>query len=565
MPKSAPSAPDVTEIVNSLLAPAPRSAPGIDERLALLAAHRSEPATSAALDRKLLGRLHSQHRSLEQAMEMHGHLKGVLDKLSATPWHPAVYLGHVDSAQGPRAVVHHRNGERLVRWAEGVDAAKLQVGDTVYLSKELNVIMAHGTAAPRCGEVCAFERWTPDGRLVVKARGDEEYVLRSSAALAGTTLKPGTRLRWDREAMVAFERIEKESTSPFFVEKTPVETFADIGGLGKQVARITDALSLHFAHADIARRYGLPPVGSILLHGPAGTGKTLVAKAMANWFAGKSPSGQSFFLSVPPGATGSMWHSESERNIRELFRVASETAAAHPGARVLIFFDELDSIGATRGASHMRVQDNVLTALLAELDGFKARSGVVVIGATNRRESLDPALLRPGRFGDLEIEIPRPGRQATREIFAKHLGAGIPYARNGHGEDFAATREEIIEAAVSRIFAPNGGQELATLTFRDGKRRPVHAAHLISGALIASIARDAIERACRREYQSAGTGVEWQDVALAIESRFDSAGRILTPQNCRQHLSDLPHDLDVVNVEPVRRKVPKGQRFLNPS
>src|SRR5712671_5336753 len=143
------------------------------------------------------------------------------------------------------------------------------------------------------------------------------------------------------------------------------------------------------------------------------------------------------------------------------------------------------------------------------------------------------------------------------------MASDIPYAQNGHGDDIAATRSAITEAAVAAIFTPNGENELATITFRDGKRRPVRAADLVSGAVIANITRVAVERACQRDVETGAPGLTWEDVALSISQEFESAGRSLTPANCRHHLAGLPHDLDVVNVEPTARKVSRPQRFLN--
>ena len=211
----------------------------------------------------------------------------------------------------------------------------------------------------------------------------------------------------------------------------------------------------------------------------------------------------------------------------------------------------------------MRVHDNVLTSFLAELDGLAGRGDVLVIGATNRREALDPALLRPGRLGDLVLEVPRPDRKAARDILGKHLAADIPYARNGHGDDLNATRAEILDAAVSMMFAPNGENELATLTFRDGKRRTVRAADLMSGAVLANMARAAVERACEREVETGEAGLTWEDVSAAFAQEFETSARTLTPANCRHHLTGLPHDLDVVNVELAARRVRRPQRYLN--
>jgi SpoVK/Ycf46/Vps4 family AAA+-type ATPase len=228
-----------------------------------------------------------------------------------------------------------------------------------------------------------------------------------------------------------------------------------------------------------------------------------------------------------------------------------------------MFFDEVDSIGMNRGQAHGHVDDRVLTAFMSELNGLSDRGNIVVVGATNRRTALDPALIRPGRLGDLVLEVSRPKRKAARDILAKYLTLNLPFARNGHGDDLAANREEILEAAVSNIYAPNGDNELATLQFRDGKRRSVRAPDLVSGAMIASIANTALERACVRQIETGERGLRFEDVAEAMELEFDSAIRALTPANCRQHLTDLPQDMDVVSIQPIPRKSRNGARYLN--
>jgi len=535
----------------------------LEETVERLATVRADAASSRWLDLGLIRRLHSQHQGLLAAKEQLRGLEGVIEKFKAPPFFPALFISLLDSPHGPRALIRQGGTERIVGFGDDVDDTALRLGDAIYLARELNVIMGRAPGEfCRTGETCSFERWIGDGRMVVKTQ-DEEHVIYALPALTAADLKPGNRLRWDRNSMFAFERIESATGSQYFLEDTPQETFDVVGGLGPQIASITESLLLHFHHRDLARKYHLRPAGSILLHGPVGTGKTLLAKALANQLARMSPGGSSFFMSIKPSALHSMWYSQSEANYREVFRVARETAAAHPGSIVVMFFDEVDCIGGARGNSEMRVHDNVLTAFLAELDGLSERGDVVVVGATNRRDAIDPALLRPGRLGDLVIEIPRPSREAARDIFSKHLTEEIPYARNGHGDNFSATRAEIIDSAVSRIFAPNGDNELATITFRDGKRRTVRAADLITGAVIANITKTAGKRALLREAKTGVAGILWPDVAQAIERWFEEAAGTITPGNCRQHLGGLPHDLDIVNVEPVPRKVAHPQRYLN--
>jgi proteasome-associated ATPase len=205
----------------------------------------------------------------------------------------------------------------------------------------------------------------------------------------------------------------------------------------------------------------------------------------------------------------------------------------------------------------------VLTALAAELDGLEERGNILVIATTNRLDALDEALLRPGRLGDLKIEVPRPGREAAREIFLKHFKADYCYARNGHGDDLGATRAEIMETVVSRIYAPNAESELATITFRDTKRRTVRAPDIVNGSIIANIARVAGMRAFKRHATTGAEGLLLEDVLQALQDEFAAVVRALTPANCHHHLTDLPQDMDVVKVEPVVRKVSRPHRYLN--
>ena len=538
-------------------------APSPDDKRRTLTQLRENPDTAAMVDALMLERLGMQQMALLEARKVQRKLEGLLDKFGSPPWFHGTFLAPMQTAHGPRAYVQHGNTRRIVALGEGMSLDTLAVGDDVYLARELNLLLGKAPAGlGQCGETCQFERRTPDGRFIVRAR-EEEIIVNAPPGVRGADLKTGDLLRWDREALVAKEKIERGKTSRHFVEEAPRGTFADIGGLGAQIEKVKRALLLGFKHADIARKYGLRQKRGILLFGPTGVGKTMLARAIANWLASELKADRSFFMNIKPSELHSVWYSQSEQNYRELFRVAREVAAANPGTPLVIFFDEIDCIGASRGQSHMRVHDNVLTALIAELDGLEDRGNIVVIAATNRREALDPALLRPGRLGDMIIEVPRPNRRATRDIFARHLAPSLPYARNGHGDDLEATRLEIIETAVSRIFAPNGDAELATLTFRDGTRRPVRMADLINGAMIANIAGEAIERAGSREIESGIGGMTFEDLDAALTAEFETAARVLTPANCRSHLTGLPHDMDVVNVQPVERKVSRPGRYRN--
>jgi proteasome-associated ATPase len=531
----------------------------LDDRVSVLQDLRAREKVCSQLDRWMLERLCRQHRGLLEAKQYQEQLKELLDKLGATPWFPALLLQTCSTPLGPRAIVQFNNSRRLVGFADGLDAASVGPGNEVFLANELNVIVCRSpNDVPRGGETAVFERKTDDGRLVLRHH-DDEIVVDAARSLADVTIHPGDHVRFDRNSWLALERIDRSKGSHLFLEDTPVTTFAEIGGLDTEIARIKCSINLHVFHGDTARKYGLRRKGSLLLAGPSGTGKTMIARALANWLATLSPSRRSRFMNIKPAGLHSMWYGQSEANYREAFRVARAAGESEPTVPVVMFFDEVDAAGMSRGRSNAHVDDRVLTAFMAELDGLTGRGNIIVIGATNRRDALDPALLRPGRLGDLVLEVPRPKMKAAGDILARHLRQDIPYGSNGH----STSREEIIAAVLSRIYAPNGEGELASLQFRDGSRRSVRAADLVSGAIIANIVNSAIERACTREVETTESGLRTDDVLTAVAEEFEAAVRVLTPGNCRYHLTDLPQDMDVVSVAPVVRKVKQPHRYLN--
>ncbi len=538
------------------------NAPGLEQKLELLRAAREHSRDAAQkLDEALLQEQARLRRGLREAHESQRKLKAVLDKLGATPWHPATFLGAATTAEQDAAMVAFGSVRRVVGFADGVDSASLEIGDEVLLGNELNVIV--GSSPYRAfgsGETAVFDRYAGDDRVVLRSR-DEEVVVDLAGALRDEPLRSGDRVRFDRNLWLAFEKLERSSGAQLFLEETPEETFDAIGGLDAQIEKLQRSILLHAHHRDTVKRYRLPRKGSVLLVGPPGTGKTMLARAFANWLAQLSPSRRARFMNVKPASLHSVWYSQSEANYREAFRVAREAGEQEPEVPVVMFFDEVDAIGGTRGESLMRVDDRVLTAFMTELDGLESRGNILVVAATNRRGALDPALLRPGRLGDLLLEVPRPNLNAARAIFAKHLSEEIPYA--GEAGSGAAARREIIEAAVARIYSPNGEGELAKLTFRDGKLRSVRGADLISGAMIASIARAAVERACLREVEAREAGVRPADLFEAIADELESQARALTPANCHRYLADLPQDVDVVRVEHMERRVGRPHRYLN--
>jgi proteasome-associated ATPase len=529
----------------------------LESNLALLQQFRiTSPEGGPHMDRLMVEEIGRMRAGLETARASQDAVRQTIEELTAPPYFPGVFL----SQTGQNAMVRVGAELRAVGFGEN-DPGEFHPGDELLISHERNFIYSKTTSTGfTCGDTASFVRYDGADRLVIKAR-DEEMVVLAAAPLRDTPLKAGDPVRFDRTAWVAYEKIDRQRNDEYFLEETPAETFESVGGLDREIGDLKRSIELHFHHRETVSRYRLRRKKAVLLYGPPGTGKTLIARCLANWLASLSKAGRSRFINVKPAGLHSMWYGQSEANYREIFRVAREAGATEPEVPVVIFFDEVDSIAGNRGRSGHQIDDRVANAFMAELNGLEDRGNILVVTATNRLDTLDSALTRSGRLGDLMLRIPRPGRKAARQIFEKHLSREIPWATNGRTPERA--QQDSIDNAVSMIFSPGGDNELAQVMFRDGKRRAVRAGDLINGAEIASIAQSATERACAREARGGESGVEAADVVSAVGDFFGSAARALTPQNCRNYLDDLPQDVDVVRVDRVERKVSRPYRYIN--
>ena len=462
----------------------------LDERLAVLAQLRETGAESgAAIDRFLMERIAGLREALSTVQEQHGELRTLIKNLTAPPYFPAVFLTAANTPEVQGALVQTDNERRVVQVAEGVAAEQLAPGDEVFLSHERNFVVARSSSPSfLTGEVATYSRSTEDGRMVLRSR-DEEIVVLPKAALRDAGLKAGDGVRFSRSAGLAFEKIEASKGEEFFLEATPSDTFLEIGGLDREIESLKRLITLHIFHPGTARRYKLPRKRSVLMEGPPGNGKTKVARATCNWLAGMSQSGRSHFINVKPGGLNSMWYGATEQRYRDIFRIAREAAAADPDVPVVMFWDEVDAIGGSRGESVHRIDDRMLNAFMAELNGLEDRGNIVILAATNRLDSLDPALLRPGRLGDLVLHFPQPRGKAARAILGRYLPADIPCAADGAGPGRGARsaarsggsavvraeqRHRIGESYAARRQAPHGegrrpGERRATGIHRPGR------------------------------------------------------------------------------------------------
>jgi len=400
----------------------------LEEAAAALARLReSGLENGVSIDSILLEHLAEIRETLESVEVEQGRLRQIIANLTTPPCFPAVYLARATVSGMQGAVIQTENDRRVVPIGEDVDADTLETGDEVLLSHERNCVIAKsGMPGLLTGEVATYSRSLGDGRFVLSSR-DEEIVVIPKAELAARPLKEGDRIRFHRSAGLAFERIEASKGDDYFIESTPEDTFDEIGGMDRQIESLKRTLMLHIHHADTANKYRLPRKRSVLMEGPPGNGKTKMARATCNWLAALSSTGRARFINVKPGGLNSMWYGATEQRYREIFRIARETAGAQPDVPVVMFWDEVDAIGGHRGENAHRIDDRMLNAFMAELSGLESRGNMVILAATNRMDAIDPALLRPGRLGDLVLHFPPPGAAAARSILACHLPSGIPY------------------------------------------------------------------------------------------------------------------------------------------
>jgi ATP-dependent 26S proteasome regulatory subunit len=485
-------------------------APSLEEKVRFLQdLRRHSEELGRQADRFLVDQVAHLHQGLIEAQENQKKLKAVLEKLSATPWHPAVFLRPVATPLGQRVMVMHGSSRRVVELADGVDLDSLAIGDEVFLGNELNVVMGKSPCGiPQCGETAFFDRYTSDRRLVLKWRDEVPDIGREQ-----------------------------------------------VGGQEANLETLLSTLTTILVAPDKAQLYGLGGRQSILMVGPPGCGKTLMARVAASEIARLSGKRCRFGV-VKPAEWESPWVGETQQNIRNCFKALRE--AAQDGFAVL-FLDEIEAVGRIRGSVIGHHSDKFLAALLAELDGFTDRGGVAIIAATNRKDMVDPALLE--RLSDVEIHVSRPDMRGARAIFQIHLPESLPYSPNGaSAED---TRLEIIETAVSRFYSPNAENELCILRFRDGKTRTVTARELASGRIFEQICRAARQAAFLRDVRGGEPGLRVADIENAVSHAMKRLASTLSLRNVHAYLSDLPQDVDVVSVEPVVRKVSRPHRYLH--
>ncbi len=461
--------------------------------------------------------------TLREARDQIVTLKAEVDRLAEPPNGFATLIGRNDDG----TVDITSAGKRLrVALSPRVDADGLRPGQDVLLNESMTVIGA--LEFEETGEVVVFKELLDDGhRALVLGHTDEERVVRLAAPLREQRVRAGDSLLCDLRAGYAYERIPKSEVEELVLEEVPDIRYTDIGGLGDQIDAIRDAVELPFLHADLFAEHQLRAPKGILLYGPPGCGKTLIAKAVANSLAKKvaertgREEGRSFFLNIKGPELLNKYVGETERHIRLVFQRAREKASE--GMPVIVFFDEMDSLFRTRGTGvSSDVENTIVPQLLSEIDGVESLENVIVIGASNREDMIDPAILRPGRL-DVKIKIERPDAEAAREIFSKYLVPGLPIHPDDlaeHGGDADAACQAMVQRAVERMYAPSEENQFLEVTYANGDKEVLYFKDFNSGAMIENIVARAKKSAIKAYLDTGEKGVRVQHLLAACVDEF---------------------------------------------
>ena len=459
-------------------------------------------------------------------------LQEEVDRLAQPPSGYGVFLG----ANADDTVDVFTSGRRMrLVCSPAVGIGGLKNGQTVRLNEALTVV--ESTGYERVGEVSALRELLDGGqRALVVGHADEERVVWLADPLVPdvddpnpVVLRPGDSLLVDTKAGYAYERVPKAEVEDLVLEEVPDVDYSDIGGLGRQIGQIRDAVELPFLHAELFKEYSLRPPKGVLLYGPPGCGKTLIAKAVANSLAkkiaearGDNPrEAKSFFLNIKGPELLNKFVGETERHIRVIFQRAREKASE--GTPVIVFFDEMDSIFRTRGSGvSSDVETTIVPQLLSEIDGVEGLENVIVIGASNREDMIDPAILRPGRL-DVKIKIERPDAESAEDIFSKYLTEALPINEDDLAEfdgDRAACIAGMIQRVVERMYGETEDNRFLEVTYANGDKEVLYFKDFNSGAMIQNIVDRSKKYAIKSVLDTGAPGLRVQHLLDSIVDEF---------------------------------------------
>ncbi|MEY2626343.1 MAG: proteasome-associated ATPase [Actinomycetota bacterium] len=459
--------------------------------------------------------------TLREAREHIAQLREEVEKLSQPPSAYGVIVGKNDD----ETVDVLTSGRKMrVHLHPDIDFETVARGAEVVLNESLNVVKARPPEGS--GEIVSLKEICEDGfRAIVTGRGDDERVCELADAIRGTHLRSGDLLRLDPRSNLLLERLPQPDVEDLLLEEVPDIDYNDIGGLDEQIEQIADAVELPFLYGDLFAEHQLPAPKGILLYGPPGCGKTLIAKAVANSLAKKvaakqgDAKGRSYFINVKGPELLNKYVGETERQIRLIFQRAREKS--EEGWPVIVFFDEMDSMFRTRGSGiSSDMESTIVPQLLAEIDGVEGLRNVIVIGATNREDLIDPAILRPGRL-DVKIKIERPSDVAATQIFSRYLTADLPIDMEGlESSDPNVAVDQMIKAAVSSMYSNDEGNRFLEVTYQNGDKEVLYFKDFASGAMIENIVRRAKKLAIKRVISGGSKGIRVTDLVESVRQEF---------------------------------------------
>jgi proteasome-associated ATPase len=491
------------------------------EKLQVQIRTMEEELHETAQSRDQLQQAHRQNEklitALQEAREQIEALKIEVEKLTAPPSSYAIFS---DSNDDGTVNIYIAGRKMKVNLHPDVKVGELRKGQQLVLNEALNVVEARDFEIQ--GEVVRLKDLLSEHRAIVSLRADEERVAEIAAPLLGERLSVGDHVLFDTRSGYLLEKLPKSEVEEVVLEEVPDVTYEQIGGLTDQIEQIRDAVELPFLHKDLFAEYHLSPPKGILLYGPPGCGKTLIAKAVANSIAKKmghltGREVKSFFLHVKGPELLNKYVGESERQIREVFKKAKERA--QEGMPVIVFFDEMDSLFRTRGTGiSSDVESTIVPQFLAEIDGVERLRNVIVIGASNRQDLIDPAVLRPGRL-DVKIRIDRPDRRAAKDILGKYLSTDLPYHLSD-GRTVAEVVPDLIDQVVDHMYSASEENKFLEVTYANGEKETLYFKDFASGALIEGVVSRAKKYAIKRIIATSERGIRLEDLLKAVRDEF---------------------------------------------